>query len=315
MHIKKISIITPSLNRRDMLEGVIQNVAAQQYPNFEHIVIDGGSTDGTQDMVKKYPHVHFERESDRGMYDALNKGLDLATGEIIGFLNTDDFYAESIFFSVAANFDDENVMALAGRALVFHKSVGGKTEIIGRYSPQDRTLLECSTIGSNYFNAWFFRRTVFEKIRKFNIEYRIAGDREFMFRFMLNDLCYVNFDELIYKYLQHPGSLTFDNTYEKREWSANEHLLMTSFYLRDNSLAPLIRRFLVKLRTRETTDMVIQSIRTRSFNKSVNYFVEGIKYDFLWPLKFIWRMFLIIANWVVKIAKKTKLIFKHQERT
>lgn len=287
-----------------MLEGVIQNVLAQGYPNFEHIVVDGGSIDGTQDMVEKYPHVHLICSPDRGMYDALNKGLDVSSGEIIGFLNTDDLYAEYIFEDVASKFDDETVMAVAGHAIVFYESIEGKLEVIDKYSPEDGTLLERSTTGGNYFNAWFFRKSVFEKIGKFNIEYRIAGDRELMLRFALNNLHYVTINRLIYKYRQHAGSLTFDATDQKREWSAREHLRMTGLYLRDDTLLPQTRKLLIKLRTRETIDLSTRMIWARNLTRGAYYFIEGIKYDFFWPLKFVWRVIQTIVRWLSKNIKK-----------
>src|SRR5512141_2296726 len=97
----KISIITPSFNRVDMLDACIKSVLSKNYPNFEHIVVDGGSTDGTLDLLKKYSHIYMVSGPDQGMYDALNKGLALATGDIVSFLNTDDLYGEDVFHSVA----------------------------------------------------------------------------------------------------------------------------------------------------------------------------------------------------------------------
>lgn len=302
MKFRKISIITPSLNRKKMLEDVIRNVLAQNYPNFEHIVIDGGSTDGTQEMVKKYPHVHFICASDKGMYDALNKGLDVAAGEIVGLLNTDDLYADGIFADVAARFDEEDVMAVAGHAEVFYEPVEGETEIIERYSPEDNDLLECSTIGSNYFNAWFFRDSVFEKIGKFNIDYRVAGDREFMFRFVLNDFHYVTTNRLIYRYRQHSDSLTFDTTDQKLEWSVRDHLLMTDIYLRNDKLPFRARKLLIQLRTRVTVDIAIRMLWALNFKKSAYYFAEGIKFDFLWPFKFVQRVCRTVIKKLVKIS-------------
>jgi hypothetical protein len=93
--------------------------------------------------------------------------LELAGGEIIGFLNTDDLYAEDIFHVVAGKFEDAEVMAVAGRAIVFSELSNGSTEIVDQYSPQESSLMESSTIGSNFFNAWFFRRSAFDRIGKF----------------------------------------------------------------------------------------------------------------------------------------------------
>ena len=89
MPLKAISIITPSLNRADLLEDAIYSVQRQNYQNLEHIIVDGGSTDGSLELVKKYGYIRLFSGHDEGMYDALNKGLTLAGGEIICFLNTD----------------------------------------------------------------------------------------------------------------------------------------------------------------------------------------------------------------------------------
>jgi len=86
----KISIVTIVLNRRDFIRGAIENVLEQQYPNFEHIIIDGASTDGTVDIIKEYPHIRLVSERDGGSVVALNKGLKLITGDIFGWLNSDE---------------------------------------------------------------------------------------------------------------------------------------------------------------------------------------------------------------------------------
>jgi glycosyltransferase involved in cell wall biosynthesis len=101
----KISIVTPSLNQGKFIEENIQSILNQDYPNFEHIIIDGGSSDGTVDVLKKYPHVKWISEPDRGQAHALNKGLRMAQGEVIGWLNADDCYFPGTFVSVVRNMD------------------------------------------------------------------------------------------------------------------------------------------------------------------------------------------------------------------
>jgi len=301
MNFRKISIITPSFNRRDMLEGVVKNVMAQDYPNMEHIVVDGGSSDGTQDMIKGYPHVIFICETDRGMYDALNKGLIISTGEIIGFLNTDDWYVDDILHEVAAGFNDGGMMALAGEAEV----IKGNGNLVERYSPKDESLLDASTIGSNFFNAWFFRRSVFEKIGGFNLEYRIAGDRDLMLRFALRRLPYSVMNRVTYLYRKHVESLTFHDTDENRETTVKEQLDMTSRYLKENGLSALERRRLIQLRTHDTVDMATRSLRKFKIGKFFYYLFEGTKQDVFWLAKFIWSVVSYRVKWLYKKLKAT----------
>src|SRR6202048_1307367 len=89
----KFSVITPCLNRVQLIGATIESVIAQDYPNFEHWIIDGGSKDGTLDLLKHYRHLRVVSEVDCGVYDAMNKGIRLATGEIVVLLNSDDLLA------------------------------------------------------------------------------------------------------------------------------------------------------------------------------------------------------------------------------
>ena len=282
-----ITIITPSYNRAEMIKDAIESVLAQGFQDFEHIIVDGDSTDGTLEILKQYPYLRVISESDQGMYGALNKGLEIATGEIIGFLNTDDEYAESIFPIMAGKFDDPEVMAVTGRAIVFSELSDGKIKIVDDYVPEERSLIDDLTMGGCFFNAWFFRRSTFNRIGNFNTNYRIVGDRDLMLRFALNNLKYTAINDLVYKYRMHEDSLTFDKKGEKRAWSADEHLAMTSSYLVNKDLPDLVRKLLIRLRTLETVDMAARSIWMRNYKKFIHYSMEGSKYNSAWSLRFI----------------------------
>jgi glycosyltransferase involved in cell wall biosynthesis len=119
-----ISILTPSYNQGRYIEQNIRSVAEQKYARIEHIVIDGGSTDETVSVLKKYPHVKWVSEPDRGQADALNKGLNRATGDLIGWVNSDDFYADNVFTQVAARFEDRRVQWSVGDVLNYNGESG-----------------------------------------------------------------------------------------------------------------------------------------------------------------------------------------------
>ena len=101
---KKISIVTPTFNSAPTLRETIESVLAQDYKNWEHIVMDGGSTDGTVDILRSYPHLKWVSEKDKGHYHAMNKGIERATGDVIAILNGDDCYREGALSKVAEAF-------------------------------------------------------------------------------------------------------------------------------------------------------------------------------------------------------------------
>ena len=282
----RFSIITPTLNRASMINSAVESVLINNYPNVEHIIVDGGSTDGTLDVLAHYHHLKILSSPDRGMYDALNKGLQLVTGEIIGFLNSDDLYAPQAFHQVALAFRNGNTLAVAGEAIVFSKTADGGKNILNRFNPGDASLLELSTLGSPFMNAWFFRKLVFGKIGNFNSAYRIAADRDFMLRLALSGTQYTILNTLVYQYLHHADSKTFDITDQKFERIVKEHLRMTSSYLKLKNLSKPARGLIRQFRTRDTIEMSIRSMKLMQFFKCANYIFEGLRCDWRWPIQF-----------------------------
>ncbi|MBK8553008.1 MAG: glycosyltransferase [Ignavibacteria bacterium] len=102
----KISILSPSFNSENTIEKAILSVLRQGYENFEHIIYDGGSTDGTIEILKKYPHLTWISEPDKGQCDAMNKAFEKSTGEIIAYLNVDDYFQRGVFQKIAKAFEE-----------------------------------------------------------------------------------------------------------------------------------------------------------------------------------------------------------------
>ena len=120
----KISIITPNYKGEKYLEKTILSVLNQNYPNLEYIVIDGGSTDNSIEIIKKYESqiTFWVSEKDKGQSEAINKGFKKATGDIIAFINSDDFYEPNIFNSIAAIFQDKSIDAINGNCRFIYAS-------------------------------------------------------------------------------------------------------------------------------------------------------------------------------------------------
>jgi glycosyltransferase involved in cell wall biosynthesis len=180
----KISIITVTFNSADYIENCLNSISNQLYDNVEHIVIDGKSTDNTLNFLnsKRRQLATLLSEKDCGIYDAMNKGINLANGDVIGFLNSDDFYASNKILSKVANIFKDNPSIDACYAdLTYIDRVN--ENIIIRYWKSNQF------VPGSFSKGWcpphptfFVRSSVYKKFGKFNINYQIAADVELMMR-------------------------------------------------------------------------------------------------------------------------------------
>jgi glycosyltransferase involved in cell wall biosynthesis len=179
MQTKLISIITPSFNQAQYIERNIASVLQQDYPAVEHIMIDGGSTDNTVKILHKYPHLYWISEKDNGQSDALNKGLKIATGEIIGWLNSDDFYEQDIFKTVAKEFEDQNVQWVIGNLKIFYEE---NKRIIPIKSPtitQENLLKDPDIVKQQ---PTFFRKSILDRVGGWDASFYMAMDYDLWVR-------------------------------------------------------------------------------------------------------------------------------------
>jgi len=194
-----VSIITASFNSASTIRDTLQSVAQQTYPNIEHIVVDGLSTDKTLEIVKQFPKVFLVSEKDKGVYDAFNKGWKLAKGEIIAYLPTDDFYANSEVI-------EKMVEALEKKSA----GVGwADLDYVNRLNPEKiiRHWKSSEYKSGSFFRGWapphttfFMRRELCEKLGGFDEQFKIAADYELMLRFLeVNKVVGVYLPETIVK--------------------------------------------------------------------------------------------------------------------
>lgn len=285
-----ISIVTPCLNGRRFIEEAIQSVLDQGYPRIEHIIVDGGSTDGTLDVVGKYPHLRVISEPDRGLYDALNKGVRLSSGDIIGHLNCDDLYEKLMFGQIAEKFMAMPAAdAVCGGVEVFEHGSRGEKRIIGQYmGPKDLELsFENVTIGPAMTNARFFRKRVYEKIGLYETRFRIAADREFLIRATLAGIESVGIPTLLYHYRAHSGSLTFSHNSPHRLRMLSEYLEIAEEHIRTNSQREPVEPFCRKWHARTTAEAALRALRERNYTLALSYARRGREYKPSWSVTFM----------------------------
>jgi glycosyltransferase len=190
----KVSIITTSFNSARTIRSTLESVASQDYGNIEHIIVDCASKDGTLDIVREFPHVsQLISEKDNGLYHGMNKGLSMTTGDIICFLNSDDWYpTDDVISQVVKVLGSHNVQVLYGDLQYVDRININKIARTWRSGQFKR---------KNLYYGWmpphptfFALKEVYEKVGLFDTTLRNAADYELMLRVLLKhemDACYL----------------------------------------------------------------------------------------------------------------------------
>lgn len=185
----KVSIITPTLNSSKTIKDCIDSIKLQSYPLIEHIVIDGGSIDNTIELVKKHGinDTKLISEKDNGIYDALNKGIKKASGDIVGILHSDDFYAyEDVIKDVVEVFTKEKTDSCYADLCYVSNS---DTERIIRYWKAGAFSRKSFRFGWMPPHPTFFvKKVIYYKYGLFDLSYDISADYELMIRFLYKNL-------------------------------------------------------------------------------------------------------------------------------
>lgn len=196
-HYPKISIITPNYNQGDFIERTIRSVLDQGYPNLEYIIIDGGSTDQSVDIIKKYEDKlnFWVSEPDKGMYDAINKGFAKSSGEIMGWINSDDIHQQNSLFKLAKLFTQhKHVNWLMGYPTLINETDEVTWE--GQDAAVHNPLffyLHNHMRGFSFIQqeSTFWRRSLWEAAgNKIDMQYKLAGDFELWLRFFAHSKLY-----------------------------------------------------------------------------------------------------------------------------
>jgi glycosyltransferase involved in cell wall biosynthesis len=175
----KISILTPSYRQGRYIEQNILSVLAQGYPQTEHIVVDGGSKDETVEILKKYPHLTWISEKDGGQADALAKALTMSTGEIIGWINSDDYYLPHCFENVLKAFGAPNVNWIVGNIVTAYEAIGAEVRLSSPAITYEKLIADPDILKQQ---ATFFRRSFLEEAGGFDRDFHMVMDYDLWLR-------------------------------------------------------------------------------------------------------------------------------------
>ena len=180
-----VSIVTVVFNARSTIKETIESVLSQSYKNVEYIIIDGASTDGTVEIINSYGNkiTKFATENDKGIYDAMNKGILAASGDIIGFLNADDmFYDDLVIQRIVAAFTKDSIDCVYGNLVyVSSKDLSRITRIWKSRTFRDG-LFEKSWNPAH--PTFYCKRNIYERFGLYRTDFKIASDTELMYRFL-----------------------------------------------------------------------------------------------------------------------------------
>lgn len=214
----KISVITVCFNSATTIRDTLESVRCQSHPNVEHIVVDGASTDGTLNIIRAFENVAgVISEPDRGLYDAMNKGIRRASGDLIGMLNSDDFYAHSgVLAKVADTLEKTGASALYADLKYVHPRALNRTV---RHWRSGAFVPEHFRLGWMPPHPTFFvRREIYEQLGAYDLSFRTAADYELMLRYLYKhriSACYLP------EVIVHMRTGGLSNASLRHRWHAN----------------------------------------------------------------------------------------------
>jgi len=208
----KISIVTPSLDQGKYIEDCIQSVLNQNYENFEHIIIDGGSTDGTIEILKKYPHLKWISETDEGQSDALNKGFRMASGEIIGWCNSDDIYLPNTFGKVIPILEDSKIDGVYSNLYFGDEKLNITRELKTHRPVKWLSLFHCYIPSATFF----FKRKIIDNGIFIDKSKYITMDKEFFAHILYSGFKMKYINDFFAKFRWHDANKSLDTPEVKK---------------------------------------------------------------------------------------------------
>jgi glycosyltransferase involved in cell wall biosynthesis len=306
--IPRITIITPCLNGGRYIVEAIGSIRRQQYPSLEHIVLDACSTDDTLTLLARYPDITVISEPDLSAHHAMNKGIALAHGDVIGFLNVDDFYPDNVLAEVAGIFaKNPEIDFVIGHAVMFkdEQSHGRRVLFERTHAKGNGLWLPGLTFRSPAFNGCFFRRAVFERIGTFATQYPFSADKQFLLRVVLAGLRGAFVDRPTIWYRIHPSSRTFNQDSRSLPAISWELFAMAWEFAQLSETAPDLRRIFLAWHAFEGAKLVLRSLLGGRIREAWGVSVELSRRNPLWLLRLVQAVASVHSANKLYISPKT----------
>lgn len=304
-----ISIIMPVMNRGDMIEKAILSVINQNYPKTEFIILDGGSTDNTLDVIKKHEkHItYWHSQHDGSAAHATNMGIEKSTGDIVALLMSDDYYEPGLFHQIAAAYQshpDVDIYTCAG-------SMVKDDQTIEKYNAQQLKL--------NFYNICygatgicfrFIKKSLHERIGLYipfdsaNHQF-LTNDKEFLLRAVFNQTKEKFVDYPGYVHVSHEGSLSFGNHRRTFVQHCKEHMVIAEEYLAKYPMTIGQKMFFRYWYLDQSAKLFLFYLTSGNLKPAGKILKEGIKKHFLlWP-------FVFCTTSANAVLKRLKMVFIH----
>lgn len=262
------SIIITTLDRKDMALAAIDSVRAQNFPHTEIIVADGGSRDGTVEVLSGAPDVEVLPGPDGGVYDAWNKSIARAKGDVVALLNSDDHYPPGTLSAIAAAFAEHpDAEAVCGRAELENEE--GNVVIFDDDAEKALKSPATALLGACVINARFFRRNSMIRVGRFDLAYRYVSDRDWLVRWSEARMTTATVPDLVYCYRQHETSLTFDADRRHAAAIYAELLALARRWRGDIGASRAARAAAAQLEGQCVGRMFLSKLRQRQFGEAI----------------------------------------------
>jgi glycosyltransferase involved in cell wall biosynthesis len=306
-----ISIITPTFNAGSTIRETLESVRSQFGEDMEHLVIDACSTDQTLDVAKGFPHVVVRSEPDKGIYDGMNKGAELAQGEWLLFLQGDDWLPEGTIDAyckaIASNPEAEMI---CGDCDAVRYSSGIWETVWSVTDPLIKKLtIPDIALGEPMINARLIRRDVFQKLDGFSLKYSLASDRDFLLHAAKRGIQQVEIDIATYRYRWHAGSSTMTEGNSMTGLLSAENQAIAKTHLLQSIGEH--RRTLRKWHTRLTVQEAMNLLEKFEWIKLLQVCKEGACENPAWILSFALEILNSLPGFLLRRGKtRTRMLLE-----